>query len=85
FSPLPVEEQVLVIFAGTSGLLDDVAVGDVQRFEKGLIEFVRSRYGALLVQIVQKKQITDEARPELKRAVGEFKEQFQASVAVARA
>jgi len=85
FSPLPVEEQVLVIFAGTSGLLDDVAVADVERFEKGLIEFVRSRYGALLVQIVQKKQITDEARPELKRAVGEYKEQFQATVAAARA
>jgi F-type H+-transporting ATPase subunit alpha len=85
FSPLPVEEQVLVIFAGTSGLLDDVVVADVQRFEKGLIEFVRSRYGALLVQIVQKKQITDEARPELKRAIGEYKEQFQATAAAARA
>jgi F-type H+-transporting ATPase subunit alpha len=85
FSPLPVEEQVLVIFGGTSGLVDDVAVADLQRFEKGLVEFVRARYGALLVQIVQKKQITDEARPELKRAIGEYKEQFQASAASARA
>jgi F-type H+-transporting ATPase subunit alpha len=85
FSPLAVEEQVLVIFAGTSGLVDDVAVADIQRFEKGLIEFVRTRYSSLLVQIVQKKQITDEARPELKRAVGEYKEQFQASVAAVRA
>src|ERR1700687_4716789 len=40
FSPLAVEEQVLVIFAGTSGMTDDVAVADIQRFEKGLIEFV---------------------------------------------
>ena len=85
FSPLAVEEQVLVIFAGTSGLVDDVAVADIQRFEKGLIEFVRTRYSSLLVQIVQKKQITDEARPELKRAVGEYKEQFQANAAAARA
>ena len=85
FSPLAVEEQVLVIFAGTSGMVDDVAVADIQRFEKGLIEFVRTRYSALLVQIVQKKQITDEARQELKRAIGEYKEQFQASVAAARA
>ena len=81
FSPLAVEEQVLVIFTGTSGLIDDVAVADVQRFEKGLIEFVRTRYSSLLVQISQKKQITDEARPELKRAIGEYKEQFQTSVA----
>ena len=85
FSPLAVEEQVLVIFAGTSGMTDDVAVADIQRFEKGLVEFVRTRFGSLLTQIVQKKQITDEARPELKRAIGEFKEQFQASAAAVRA
>jgi len=85
FSPLAVEEQVLVIFAGTSGMTDDVAVADIQRFEKGLIEYVRTHFGALLTQIVQKKQITDEARPELKRAIGEYKEQFQASAATVRA
>src|SRR6202790_2980620 len=85
FSPLAVEEQVLVIFAGTSGMVDDVAVADIQRFEKGLIEFVRTRFSSLLTQIVQKKQITDEARPELKRAIVEYKEQFQASVAAVRA
>src|ERR1700680_2803913 len=43
FSPLAVEEQVLVIFAGTSGLTDDVAVADIQRFEKGLIEVLHTR------------------------------------------
>src|SRR6202167_2409937 len=85
FSPLAVEEQVLVIFAGTSGLGDDVPVADIQRFEKGLIEFVRTRYSSLLVGIAQKKQITDDARADLKRAIGEYKEQFQASVAAVRA
>ena len=45
FSPLSVEEQVLVIFAGTSGLIDDVAVTDVQRFQKDLVEFMHARYG----------------------------------------
>jgi F-type H+-transporting ATPase subunit alpha len=85
FSPLTVEEQVLVIFAGTSGMIDDVAVNDIQRFQKALIEFVHTRYGALLEQIKTKKQITDDARVELKRVIGECKEQFQASAAVARA
>jgi F-type H+-transporting ATPase subunit alpha len=85
FSPLAVEEQVLVIFAGTSGMVDDVAVADIQRFEKGLIEFVRTRYGSLLTDIVQKKQITDEGRAGLKRAINEYKEQFQASAAAVRA
>ncbi len=55
-----------------------MAVADVQRFEKPQIEFVHARYGSLLEGIVQKKQITDEARAELKRAIGEYKEQFQA-------
>jgi len=85
FSPLSVEEQVLVIFAGTSGLLDDVAVPDVQRFEKNLVEFVHTRYGGVLTTIAQKKQITDDMRAELKRVIGEFKEQFQAGVAAAKA
>jgi F-type H+-transporting ATPase subunit alpha len=85
FSPLAVEEQVLVIFAGTSGMVDDVAVANIQRFEKGLIEFVRTRYGSLLTDIAQKKQITDEGRAGLKRAITEYKEQFQASAAAVRA
>jgi len=83
FSPLTVEEQVLVIFAGTSGLIDDIAVGDVERFQNDLLEFVRTRYSALLAQIREKKQITDDMRAELKRAIGEFKERFQAATATA--
>ena len=63
----------------------DVAVPDVQRFQKDLVEFIHTRYGALLTQIAQKKQITDDGRAELKRAIGEFKEQFQAGAAAARA
>ena len=74
-----------MIFAGTSGLLDDVAVADVQRFESGLLEFARTRYGTLLAQIAEKKQITDDIRAELKRAIAEFKERFQAGAAAARA
>ena len=85
FSPLSVEEQVVVIFAGTSGLIDDVAVPDVQRLQKDLVEFIHTRYGALLAEIAQKKQITDDGRAALKRAIGEFKEQFQAGAAAARA
>jgi F-type H+-transporting ATPase subunit alpha len=81
FAPLAVEEQVLQIFAGTSGALDDVVVSDVPQFENKLVEFMRARYSSLLAQIAQKKQITDEARAELKSAIGEFKEQFQAGAA----
>src|SRR5207249_2906182 len=44
YSPISVEDQVIGLYAGTGGFLDDVPVGDVQRFESGLIEYVRSRH-----------------------------------------
>ena len=50
-SPMPVEEQVLVIFAGTKGYLDDIPVADVKRFESELIEYTRSTHGGLLSEI----------------------------------
>ena len=50
-SPMPVEEQVVVIFAGTRGHLDDVAVSDVKRFEAELAQYVRSGHSALLEEI----------------------------------
>ncbi len=50
-SPMPVEEQVTVIYAGTKGHLDDVPVVDVKRFESELIEYVRSTHGGLLSEI----------------------------------
>jgi F-type H+-transporting ATPase subunit alpha len=50
-SPMPVEEQVLVIYAGTKGHLDDIAVVDVKRFEAELIEYVRSTHSGLLADI----------------------------------
>ena len=50
-SPMPVEEQVVVIFAGTKGYLDDVPVADVKRFEAELLDFVRGRHGSLLDEL----------------------------------
>ena len=50
-SPMPVEEQVAVIYAGTKGHLDDVPVADVKRFESEVIEYLRSTHGGLLAEI----------------------------------
>ena len=47
---MPVEEQVVSIFAGTKGYLDDLPVGDVGRFETELIEYVRTTHGGLLAE-----------------------------------
>jgi F-type H+-transporting ATPase subunit alpha len=73
-SPMPVEEQVVVIFAGTKGYLDDVPVGDVKRFEAELLDHVRSGYGSLL-DAIKSGALPD----ELGDVIARYKEQFEAS------
>ncbi|MBV8984764.1 MAG: F0F1 ATP synthase subunit alpha, partial [Acidimicrobiia bacterium] len=74
-SPLPVEEQVISIFAGTRGFIDDLPVGDVRRFEAELLEEFRSRYSDLLGDIRETKALPDEDK--LTEAINSFKQRFQ--------
>jgi F-type H+/Na+-transporting ATPase subunit alpha len=78
-SPMPVEEQVVVIYAGTNGYADDVRVADVKRFERELLEFMRTRHGSLLEEL-KAGNVPD----DLKDAVEAFKEQFAAAEAERR-
>jgi F-type H+/Na+-transporting ATPase subunit alpha len=73
-SPMPVELQVISIFAGTGGYLDDVPVADVRRFENELHEWMRSRHGNVLDEIRTKGTLPED---EVKSAVQAFKDQFQ--------
>jgi len=84
FVPLPVEKQVLVIFAGTNGYLDNIEVSEVERFERDLLSFADTHAGALLNKIATKKAIDDEIREGLKKLLSEFKERFTAGTAAAR-
>ena len=74
YAPVPVEEQVVMIFAVTEGLLDDVPVGDVQRFERALREHMRTRQSGMLEAIASSGEIADAGA--LKAAIGEFAETF---------
>ncbi|MFP5319744.1 MAG: F0F1 ATP synthase subunit alpha [Acidimicrobiia bacterium] len=76
-SPMPVEEQVVVIFAGTKGYLDDLPTGDVRRFEAELLEDLRTRHSDLLGQIREKGTLPDE--DALRKALDELKERFEPS------
>jgi F-type H+-transporting ATPase subunit alpha len=70
-SPMPVEEQVVSIFAGTKGYLDDIPVGDVGRFESELLEYVRTTHAGLL------SELKDSAVPDgLATAIESFKASF---------
>ncbi len=79
FVPLPVEKQVLIIFAGTNGYLDNLEVDDCLRFERELYEFMDTNYSALMTKLAKEKKIDDALREEIKTAMGAFQERFAAS------
>ncbi len=79
YSPLPIEKEVLVIFAATNGYLDSVAVADCRRFESEMYTFMDANYGAVLVKIAQKKALDDEVRSLITEALKAFKEKFVAT------
>jgi F-type H+-transporting ATPase subunit alpha len=71
-SPMPVEEQVVSIYVGTAGVLDDIDVSEVRRFEQELLEWFRSRHSGLLATIRDTGALPD----GLEAAVAEFKRHF---------
>jgi F-type H+-transporting ATPase subunit alpha len=76
FSPLPVEEQVVSIFAGVRGFLDNVAVNDVSRFEEGLLNEVRSKGADILATIREEKQLSPETEEKLTAFIQNFAKVF---------
>ncbi len=77
YSPLPVEKQIVIIFAGANGYLDDVDVESVTRFEAELMPFVEAKYPKLFEDIRTKKKIDDEIKAELTKVLDEFKTTFE--------
>jgi F-type H+-transporting ATPase subunit alpha len=76
FEPLPVEKQVLIVFAGTGGFLDDLPVDQVRRFESELYTFVENAHPGTLSAIREKKVLDDNLRNEVKSVLNEFKGRF---------
>jgi F-type H+/Na+-transporting ATPase subunit alpha len=76
FSPLPVEEEVVVIFAGVNGYLDKLPVSKVGEFEQGFLALMRAQHKELLVDIRDKKELTDGIREQLKAAADSFSKVF---------
>ena len=78
YQPMPVEKQVLIIYAGTSGFIDQVAPENLQRYQNELVEFVESQHPGLFPAIVEKRQIDDDTKPQLEKALQEFNQRFEA-------
>jgi len=83
YAPLPVERQVALIYAGTNGYLDTVALGDVRRFETELYKFIESRHAQVFKDIAARKQLDDPTKAALDAAVKQFAADFAAKKAAA--
>ena len=76
FSPLKVEEQVVVIYAGVNGYLDPLPVAAVRKFEDGLLRLMREEHGEVLDAIRTQKEISDDTGRKLKAAVDAYAKAF---------
>ena len=75
--PLPLERQVVSIFAGNEGLLDDVPAVKVRAFEKKLLDFIDKNYQEIFIEIEEKKVLSDALKENLKQAIIKFKKIFE--------
>src|SRR6266516_645200 len=73
YQPMPVEQQVIVIFAVTSGLIDDVQVPAIKEWEKGLLEFMAAQHAEIAEEIRTRKALSDDLSGRLRKAIEEYK------------
>jgi F-type H+-transporting ATPase subunit alpha len=77
YQPMPVEEQILSIFAGTRGMLDDVDIKAVQQWEKDFLQFARDKHPGLLSDLAEKGELTDEITEKIKSVINDFKSGYR--------
>lgn len=80
YSPLPVEKQVVSIFLGTNGLLDDVPVHELKRFEQEIHDYIEVNYANVYESIKKEKQLNDTAISEIKKAAQEMLATFKSGI-----
>ncbi|MDQ4060068.1 MAG: F0F1 ATP synthase subunit alpha, partial [Pseudomonadota bacterium] len=76
FSPMPVEEQVIVIFAGVNGYLDPLPVAKIRAFEEGLLRMVRDQHPGILESIRTQRELGNDTRAQLKAALDAYAKTF---------
>src|SRR5262245_13901551 len=86
YVPLPVEKQVLIIYAGTNGgktdvpwlegFLDDMPISSLKSFEEELYKFVEQKHPDVLKEIAEKKTLTDDLKGKMDKAIKAFKKKF---------
>jgi F-type H+-transporting ATPase subunit alpha len=77
YQPVPAEKEIVSLFAGAHGYLDEWPVEAIAEYEKQMLEFMESKYADLLKEIKDENQISDALEGKLKKALDEFKSVFQ--------
>jgi F-type H+-transporting ATPase subunit alpha len=85
FQPLRWQQMVVILFSGTQGYLDDIAVTDIRAFEDGIYKYFDSAQTALMEELTNKKQLDDDVRNRLHAALKEYKANFLAELQTAKA
>jgi F-type H+/Na+-transporting ATPase subunit alpha len=85
FHPLTWQQQVVILFSGTQGYLDDLNVTDIRAFEDGLYKYFDSAQTALMEDLTKKKQLDDDVRNRLHTAIKEYKANFVADLQAVKA
>ena len=77
YAPMPVERQIVIIYAATKKYLLDIPVEDIQRFEKELFDFIDTKYPEIFQKIREEKKLSDELEEMMVKAITEFKAEFK--------
>jgi F-type H+/Na+-transporting ATPase subunit alpha len=79
YEPMATEDQVVSVWAGTNGRMDDVPVNDIRRFERELLDFLHRKHQGLMTSIKEGAKMSDDTIQAIDDAVAEFKRQFETS------
>jgi F-type H+-transporting ATPase subunit alpha len=77
YEPVPVEEQVIMIFVAINGYLDDIPTEKVKDFEGKFLQYMKDKHSGIILEIKEKKKIDDDTSSRLKKATMEFKEEYK--------
>jgi F-type H+-transporting ATPase subunit alpha len=77
YEPLPVEKQILIIYAGTNGFVDELPLTALKKYEQELYSFVDSKHSDLFADILKKRELDGDLRAKLNKALEEFKAVFR--------
>jgi F-type H+-transporting ATPase subunit alpha len=77
YQPLSMEKQVTILFAGTNGYLDNFPASSVASYEEGMYRFIEDRYPNIFTELADKKEITDDLKALMNKALTEYGKEFE--------